>query len=331
MTAIPRSNPEAGTTASFLVTPGEQDLRLDRFLAQKLSQYSRSRIQKWIKEGLACRQGRPLAPDYRVRAGDLIQVVLPPPAPRELLPEACPLDVLYEDEDLLIINKPPGLTVHPGAGQRQGTLVNVLVHHYPELARIGELERPGLVHRLDKDTSGALVVAKTEAARLALIHLFQSRQVEKKYLALIWGVLSQEQGEIKTTIGRHPVQRQKMAVNVPRGREAHTSWRQQRQWDGVLSLVELSLHTGRTHQLRVHLAFLGHPIVGDKIYGGGHRWRHLPEPWRQLEPLVTRQLLHAWRLTFSHPRQPAELVTVEAPLAADFQQVLDWLTRHGDG
>lgn len=318
---------EAGPRVITLpVGPEERNERLDCFLARKLPSYSRARIQKWLKSGAATLAGRKLPAAYRVRSGDLIQLALPAPQPWHLTPEPRPLAILYEDTELLILNKPPGLTVHPGAGQRDGTLVNALVHHYPHLAQVGELERPGLVHRLDRDTSGALVVAKTEATRLALVHLFQTRQVEKKYLALVWGCLPQEQGEIKAAIGRHPTQRHKMAAGVQKGREAHTSWRQQRQWDGRFSLVELTLHTGRTHQIRVHLAALGHPVVGDKVYGGGQRrLATLPAAWQGLAPLVTRQLLHAWVLSFNHPRHPEQRLRVQAPLPPDFQAVLTWL------
>lgn len=303
---------------------------MDCFLARQLPSYSRARIQKWIKSGAATLAGRELSAAYRVRAGDLIQLALPPSQPWHLSPAPLPLAILYEDAELLILNKPPGLTVHPGAGQRDGTLANALVHHYPHLAEVGDLERPGLVHRLDRDTSGALVVAKTEATRLALVQLFQTRQVTKKYLALVWGLLPQEQGEIRATIGRHPTLRHKMAAGVPKGREAYTSWRQQRHWEGRLSLVELTLHTGRTHQIRVHLAALGHPVVGDKIYGGGQRrLTTLPPSWHGLVPLVTRQLLHAWELSFEHPGEPGRRLRVTAPLPPDFQAVLAWLDERG--
>ena len=328
MMEVPRPNLEevGARLITLRVGPEERDARLDCFLARKLPAYSRARIQKWLRSGAATLAGRELSAAYRVRAGDLIQLALPAPQPWQLVPEPLPLAILYEDDELLVLNKPPGLTVHPGAGQRNGTLVNALVHHYPQLAQVGDLERPGLVHRLDRDTSGALVVAKTEATRLALVHLFQTRQVEKKYLALIWGLLPQEQGEITAAIGRHPTQRHKMAAGVQKGREAYTSWRQQRRWDGHFSLVELDLHTGRTHQIRVHLAALGHPVVGDKIYGGGQRrLATLPTAWQGLIPLVTRQLLHAWELSFNHPRDPERRLRIQAPLPPDFQAVLTWL------
>src|SRR6202011_1415540 len=213
-------------------------------------------------------------------------------------------DVLYEDEDMIVINKPSGLVVHPGAGQREHTLVNALLHHFPKLSGIGGKERPGIVHRLDKETSGCLVVAKTDEAHRALSEQFEHRTIEKIYLALVAGRLGKNAGTVEEKIGRHPVHRQKMSISRRRGREAKTEYRVLSSSDEV-SLVECKLHSGRTHQVRVHLHHLGHPVLGDKIYG------------RKSAAKFPRQMLHAWKLGFQHPRT-GDRKNFEAPLPNDF-------------
>jgi 23S rRNA pseudouridine1911/1915/1917 synthase len=313
------------TQVALSVEAESEGLRLDQFLAQKLSSFSRARVQKWLRSGLVLVNDLVRPAHYRVKAGDRLTCTMPEVQPWHLAPEEIPLEILYEDDDLVVLNKPAGLTVHPGAGQRRGTLVNALLHHCPDLQGIGEVQRPGLVHRLDKDTSGAMVVAKTEFALQFFLRQFKDRQVDKKYLALVWDRLAESQGEIKTTIGRHPTQRHKMSANARGGREAATSWQRLREYPGPLSLLELTLHTGRTHQIRVHLTSLGHPVVGDKVYGGGERrLLTLPQELRPLSSLVHRQLLHAWKLRLKHPRRDEDL-TLTAPLPGDFQSVLDYL------
>ena len=233
---------------------------------------------------------------YRVRPGDTVVVSVPPPSPSHLTPEALPLTILFEDQDLLVVNKPPGLVVHPGAGHRDGTLLNALVHHCPDLKDIGEVSRPGLVHRLDKDTSGLIVVAKTALAHAALVAQFQAHTITKIYQALVWGRLAEVEGRIEKAVGRHPTARQKMSVHARRGKSAITFWRVVQEFPGPLTRVELTPQTGRTHQLRVHLASMGHPVLGDATYGGGvSRLTDHPKVL-SLKPLVLRQLLHAWRL-----------------------------------
>jgi len=305
----------------------DQGSRLDQFLVQKLPSFSRARVQKWIRSGLVRVNDQERSANYRLRPGDRLVCTIPEVQPWHLAPEAIPLDILHEDEDLVVLNKPPGLTVHPGAGQTTGTLVNALLHHCPDLQGIGDVQRPGLVHRLDKDTSGIIIVAKTEAAHRFLLGEFKDRRVDKKYLALVWGRLPEKQGDIRTQIGRHPSQRYKMAV-IPRGgRAAATSWRRLREYAGPLTLLELTLHTGRTHQIRVHLSSLGHPVLGDSLYGGGpKRFQGLGPAWGDLGFLVSRQMLHAWRLQFQHPRGRAE-VTLTAPLPEDFRAVLHYLAH----
>jgi 23S rRNA pseudouridine1911/1915/1917 synthase len=303
----------------------DEGVRLDQFLAQNLPSVSRARVQKWIRSGLIRINDQERNANYRVRTGDIILCTIPPAQPRHLAAESIPLDILYEDADMVALNKPAGLTVHPGAGKTAGTLVNALLHHCPDLQGIGDVQRPGLVHRLDKDTSGVMVVAKTERAHYFFLEQFKERRVDKKYLALVLGKFDAAQGKIDATIGRHPTQRHKMAVSVRGGREAATSWRRLEEFPGPLTLLELTLHTGRTHQIRVHLSSLGHPVVGDKIYGGGEkRLLTLPPAMQPLSSLVCRQLLHAWKLTIRHPCRGEELHLL-APIPEDFQTVLNFL------
>ena len=312
-------------TLAQVVPPAQAGARLDQFLAQGLG-WSRARLQKLLKAGLVTVNGAPKAASYKVRAGEAVTVQVPEPAPSPLAPEPLALEIIYEDRDLLVINKPPGQVVHPGAGHRGGTLLNALLHHCPELKEIGEVSRPGLVHRLDKDTSGLLVVAKTALAHQSLVGQFAARETHKKYLALVWGRLPEVEGRIDKDIGRHPSQRHKMTAHPRRGKAAVTRWRVLREFPGPLTLVELSPETGRTHQLRVHLASLGHPVLGDATYGGGvSRLAGAPK-LRSLKPLVHRQLLHAWRLEVTHPRT-GERLSWEAPLPEDFQKIMDKLGR----
>lgn len=313
------------TRITLTVESAEEGQRLDQVLARRLQPVSRSRLQKWVKAGLVRVNEGSQPVDYRVRGGDRLSLEIPEPQKPDLPPEPIPLAVVYEDRELIVINKPPGLVVHPGAGHQTGTLVHALIHHCPDLTGIGDVQRPGLVHRLDKDTSGILVVAKTEAAHQALVSQFKGRQVRKLYVALAWGHFPESHGEIVTAVGRHPRERHKMSVHARRGREARTSWRRLQEYPGPLSLLEVELHTGRTHQIRVHLAALGHPVVGDQTYGGGaRRLASLPAALQELKPLVQRQLLHAWKLDFTHPRR-GDRLCLEAPLPSDFQAVVDFL------
>jgi 23S rRNA pseudouridine1911/1915/1917 synthase len=291
-----------------LIVPREPArLRLDQFVARELPQFSRTRLQSLIRSQNVKLNGAPARPRDLVRAGDRIEIHEPPPEKIDNKPEAIPLDVLYEDDDLIVINKPAGLVVHPGAGHREHTLVNALLHHFPTLSGIGGKERPGIVHRLDKETSGCLVVAKTDEAHRRLSTQFAERTIEKVYLALVAGRLRKRAGTIEQKIGRHPVHRQRMSIASQRGRAAKTEYRVLRSSD-TMSLVECRLHSGRTHQIRVHLHHLGHPVLGDKIYGAKHA-RHSP-----------RQMLHAWKLGFQHPRT-GEWKTFEATAPSDFQVV----------
>jgi 23S rRNA pseudouridine1911/1915/1917 synthase len=287
--------------------------RLDAYLSQQGQFPSRAQAQKAISGGLVLVNGEKVKPGYRLRAGDRIRVAWRPPAPLLLEPEEIPLDIVYEDEDLLVVNKPQGLVVHPAPGHPRGTLVNALLHRCRDLAGIGGTLRPGIVHRLDKDTSGLLLVAKNDLAHLDLTGQLKAHAVQRVYLALVHG-RPPAAGTISAPIGRHERQRKKMAVRPGGGKEAITHYRVVEDLDGY-ALVEATLETGRTHQVRVHLASIGHPVVGDPLYGG----RRSPVP-------VAGQLLHAYRLSFRHPRtgRPMEFT---APLPPAFAAALEHLRR----
>jgi 23S rRNA pseudouridine1911/1915/1917 synthase len=289
-----------------LVVPREAGgERLDRFLAAQLPQFSRSRLQQLIRTGAITVNDRPVRPRDAARKGDTVRIIEPPPQPTDIRPESIDLDVLFEDDDLIVLNKPAGLVVHPGAGHREHTLVNALLHHCPNLSGIGGEERPGIVHRLDKETSGCLVVAKNDETHRGLSAQFGNRTVQKTYLALVTGKVRKLIGSIEEKIGRHPVHRQRMSVTSKRGREARTDYRVIAS-SSEISLVECQLHSGRTHQIRVHLHHIGHPVVGDKVYGSKSRGKH------------ERQMLHSWKLGFQHPRT-TEWKQFEATIPEDFR------------
>lgn len=296
------------------VPAGARPERVDRYLARALAPAaSRTQIQGWIREGLVQRGGRPLRPDTLVAPGDAITVTVPPPAaPAAMVAERMPLEILYEDDVLLVLNKPAGLVVHPGAGHPRGTLVHGLLAHTQALSQVGGPTRPGLVHRLDRETSGVMVVAKTDEAHRTLTEQFTARTVRRTYLAVVRGTVRRPSGVIDAAVGRHPTDRQRMAVRpAGRGREAITRYRVLRRLPG-LTVVELTPQTGRTHQLRVHLAHLGYPIVGDLRYSRPRRFAS--DSNRPGHPMpVTRQLLHAWRLGFIHPAT-GEPVEFTAPI-----------------
>ena len=299
---------EESTTIELLVPKDATRLRLDQFLARELPRFSRSRLQQLIRKAFITLNGAAARPRDLVRTGDRIEVNEPPLEKIDNQPEPIPFDVLYEDEDLIIINKPAGLVVHPGAGHREHTLVNALLHHFPKLSGIGGKERPGIVHRLDKETSGCLVVARTDEAHRGLSAQFAGRSVEKIYLALVAGKLRKSAGTIEEKIGRHPVHRQRMSIGSKRGRAAKTEYRVVRSSDEI-SLVECKLHSGRTHQIRVHLHHLGHPVLGDKVYGA------------KFAKDFPRQMLHAWKLGFQHPRT-GKWKNFEAALPNDFEEAV---------
>lgn len=280
--------------------------RLDVFLARRVEGLSRSHARRLIDGGLVTVDGRRERPSHHLAAGARVVATLPPAEEAKPAPERIPLTVIYQDEDVIVVDKPAGLTVHPAPGHPSGTLVNALLAIAPELAEARETMRPGIVHRLDKDTSGLLVVARSERARASLVNQLKGREVHKTYLALVQGVPQPAQGTIEAAIGRHPRNRKKMAV-VAGGREAETKYRVRETLDRF-ALLEVEPVTGRTHQVRVHLAAIGHPVVGDGVYG-------------RRSPLVGRQFLHAWRLAFELPSS-GRLVDFESPLPADLRAAL---------
>lgn len=298
--------------------PEHDGLRLDRVLASEIAGQSRSQIQRLIEEGhVALPRVKTVKANTAVREGDAITVTLPDPVAATPIAEEIPLDILFQDADIIVINKPAGMVVHPGAGHEAGTMVNALLHHVTDLSGIGGELRPGIVHRLDKGTSGVLVVAKNDVAHRELARQFHDREVEKEYVALVWGLVQQRK-RIDIPIGRDPVHREKISTRARRARSAVTRVTWARHVPG-LSLLRIAIQTGRTHQIRVHLNAIGHPVVGDALYGGIHR--RVPHDLRAVQRL-TRPFLHAERLAFTHPRT-GEYLEFKAPLPADLRSALD--------
>lgn len=297
-----------GSKREFVAGREEEGLRVDRLLASVLEDLSRNYIQTLIQEGHISLQGKPVKASYRVKAGDALHIDIPPPQKIELNPQPLPLSVLYEDPFLIVVDKQAGMVVHPAPGHSQGTLVNALLYHCKDLKPIGGSLRPGIVHRLDRDTSGVMVVAKEEATHKALIEAFKERKVKKVYLALVGGSLPSSKGRIDAPVGRDPRHRKQMATHVPRARNASTDY-VLLESAGDLALVALYPRTGRTHQIRVHLKHLGCSIAGDTIYARGV-WKGAAD----------RQMLHAHILSFVHP-QKQEPVTFQAPIPQDFMNL----------
>jgi 23S rRNA pseudouridine1911/1915/1917 synthase len=291
--------------------------RLDRFLVATLEGYSRSQIQKLITDGIVSVTGRTARSNLTLHEGDLVQVGRLVAQATDVEAEALPLEILYQDADLAVLNKPAGMVVHPAAGHTSGTLVNALLHHLTDLSGIGGERRPGIVHRLDRGTSGVMVVAKNDAAHQELSRQFHDREVEKEYIALVWGVV-QAGRRIEAAIGRDPVHRQKMSSRSSRARHAVTRITRAHHMPGV-TLCQVAIQTGRTHQIRVHLSAIGHPIVGDSLYGGVHR--RVAGDIRAVQRLE-RPFLHAARLAFKHPRDGRRMEFI-TPLPADLTMVLD--------
>jgi 23S rRNA pseudouridine1911/1915/1917 synthase len=290
--------------------------RLDSFLRTKFPAVSRGTLQRLMEQGHILVDGKKVKPTHHPRAGEIVSVHWPEPRPAEAKPEEIPLDVLFEDKDFLVINKAPGMVVHPAAGHEQSTLVNALLHHCAgQLSGIGGVARPGIVHRLDKETSGCLVVAKNDQAHLALAEQFAARSLQKTYHAVVCGVLPNDAGDIEAAIARHPTHRKRMAATED-GREAHTSYKVLERMSHV-TLVEAELHTGRTHQIRVHFQHIGFPIVGDLVYGERKNAKLRDTTGCE----VARQLLHASRIVLKHPRTKKQM-KFEAPLPKDFKAAL---------
>jgi 23S rRNA pseudouridine1911/1915/1917 synthase len=304
-----------------VTSDADTGLRLDVVVTRRLEGLSRSRVQQLIRDGLVDVDGEPSKPGLIVTPGLAVDVTLPSPKPTTLQAEALPLTVLYEDADLIVVDKPAGMVVHPAAGHTGGTLVNALLHHATGLSRAAGADRPGVVHRLDRGTSGVMVVAKNDRAHRDLTRQFHDRQVGKEYLALVWGRPSSGL-VIDAPIGRDPRHRKKMSSRARRARAAVTTVVDVRPLQGI-SLVRVTISTGRTHQIRVHLSEAGFPIVGDDLYGGVRR--RLPAEVAAVERL-TRPFLHASRLSFTHPVS-GDALSFEAPLAPDLADVLERLQR----
>ena len=301
----------------FTVDADSAGLRLDVYLAGLLPQHSRSQLQRIIKDGAAAVAGRPARPNSTIKAGDLVTIEVPDAAPATPAAQDLDLPVVYQDADLIVVDKPAGMVVHPAAGHAEGTLVNALLFHADNLSGVGGEQRPGIVHRLDRGTSGLMVVAKNDAAHRELARQFHDREVEKEYVALAWGEVHAGR-RIDLPVGRDPVHREKMSTRARRSRTAVTRITAAREMRGV-TLLHVAIATGRTHQIRVHLSAIGHPIVGDATYGGvRHR---MPGALRAVERLE-RPFLHAARLAFTHPREGTRM-EFTSPLPDDLQGILD--------
>ena len=315
--------PVAAERHELVAAPEAAGQRLDLWLARRLPSLSRARLQALIDEGHVLLDGARTRAAARLRAGQEVLVKVPAPVPAEPQPEEIDLVVVHEDRHLLVVNKPAGLVVHPGAGAASGTLVNALLRHVRDLSGVGGVLRPGIVHRLDRGTSGLLVVAKDDETHRSLVRQFSGRTVEKEYLALVLGSPARSAGDVNAPIGRDPVHRQRMSIRAPRGRDARTSWRLEERFDGA-ALLRVRIHTGRTHQIRVHLASVGHPVAGDAVYGGTRAPSSRRAEARQALRSLERPALHAARLAFTHPAS-GERLAFSAPLPPDLVAVLERL------
>lgn len=311
-------------TLSFTAGEADADLRLDAYLAAQIDGWSRARLQRLIDDEEILVNGKSAKASYKLRAGDAIEVELAAPPSAGFTPENIPLEIVFEDDDLVVVNKPAGIVVHPAAGAHSGTLANALAYHFQQLSTHAGAIRPGIVHRLDKDTSGLLVAAKTESAHENLADQFRARGVFKSYAALVYGVVRLEAGRVEQPIARDPRNRTRMAV-VSGGREALSLFKIRRSYNSF-TLVDVELKTGRTHQIRVHLSWLKHPVVGDELYAGGRENSIQDVQLRAQIRKLNRQFLHAEQLGFSHPRTGEQMRFV-APLPAELTDLLEELER----
>jgi len=300
---------------SLRVSAEHVSLRLDRFLDDSLPELSRSQVKRLIEEGSVTLNGGTSKPGFKLRGGEQIFVVMPAPIAASAEAEPIPLHILYEDPALVVVNKPAHLVVHPAPGHQSGTLVNALLHHCRDLSGVGGELRPGIVHRLDKDTSGVMVATKDDRTHRYLARQFKAHSIQRRYRALVHGLVAQEMGTIDQPIGRHPVHRKKMSTAARSGRRAVTHWQVLRRYEeDRMTLVDLSLETGRTHQIRVHLAGMNCPVVGDPLYGGASRIKSIgDQELRQMIAALQRQFLHAWQLGFEHPNGLAMVFQADVP------------------
>lgn len=323
--------PQGSRNEEFVVTESEQGLRLDFFLALREADLSRSQIKKAIEEGrVEVNSIRRMRPGYRLKAGDGVLLIRKAPEECHLIPEEIPLRIFYEDGSIVVVEKPAGMVVHPAAGNYRGTLVHALQHHCKDLSGIGGVLRPGIVHRLDKGTSGLMVVAKSDQAHESLADQFKRRVVKKRYKALVYGDIRGEEGVIDLPVGRHPSDRKKMSTRSRRGKEAVTRWKVAERF-GVLTLLDVEIDTGRTHQIRVHLNAIGYPVVGDMVYGNSRRIQAVGDrDIRARLEKVTRQILHAAAIGFHHP-VTGEFMTFSSPLPEEMEDLCALLRRGTKG
>ncbi|MFC1532786.1 RluA family pseudouridine synthase [Thermodesulfobacteriota bacterium] len=313
---------EFDRTSFYLVKEDDKDTRIDAFLAIHAKDLTRSRIQSLIRDGHVKVNELPPKPSYRLKTGDYISLYIPPVAPYRLKPEPVEFSLIHEDSSLIILNKPPGLVIHPAPGHSNGTLVHGLLHHCRDLSGIGGILRPGIVHRLDKDTSGLMVVAKNDYAHDFLGRQFKEGTINKRYLAFVHGAIKGKKGVIDLPISRHPKRRKEMAVSASAGKRAVTLWHKKEITGNMFTLLEVALKTGRTHQIRVHLSHLGHPIVGDPVYGHKKNWwkKHCPLAIDAVS-LIKRQMLHSEVLGFIHP-DSNNYCEFKAPMPDDMEHII---------
>jgi 23S rRNA pseudouridine1911/1915/1917 synthase len=314
---------------TFSAEPADTDTRIDLYLASNLMELTRSRIQSLIKGGNVKVNNATVKTSYRIKAGDEIELSIPPSSPYLLSPEPLDLSIIYEDPSIIVLDKPPGLVIHPAPGHQSGTLVHGLLHHCNDLSGIGGVLRPGIVHRLDKDTSGLLVVAKNDNAHNFLSSQFKNSKVDKKYIALVHGIPEKSEGMIDLPISRHPVKRKEMAVSPSsKGKNALTIWKIEETLSDKFTLLSVTIKTGRTHQIRVHMSHTGHPVVGDPVYGFKKTWWKKNTGYsKETVESITRQMLHSKYLGFLHP-DTREYVEFNSPMPQDMCRAMENLKSY---
>jgi 23S rRNA pseudouridine1911/1915/1917 synthase len=316
--------PISGEAFTLTVEKADRGKRLDLFLAEQLPEQSRSQIQRYVREGCILLNAAHAKAGTRIKEGDLVKGRIPAPTASEVLPEDLPIRFIYEDTDIVVVDKPPGMTVHPAGRMQSGTLVNALLFRLHDLQGVGGVLRPGIVHRLDKGTSGVMVVAKNDLAHEALVRQFQKREVKKIYLALVYGKVEAEEGVITAPLGRHPTDRKRFSLRTRAPKEALTQWLVKERFEGI-TFVQVAPKTGRTHQIRVHMASINYPLVGDPLYTKKRRLAQIDDPLlRGRIEALGRQALHASRIAFRHPTT-GKTVEFTAPLPADIENILEVL------
>jgi 23S rRNA pseudouridine1911/1915/1917 synthase len=316
--------PISGEAFTLTVEKADRGKRLDLFLTEQLPAQSRAQIQRYIREGCILLNAAQTKAGTRLKEGDLIKGQIPAPRPAVALPEDLPIRLIYEDADIVVVDKPAGMVVHPAGGVQSGTLVNALLFRLKDLQGVGGVLRPGIVHRLDKGTSGVMVVAKNDQAHEALVRQFKEREVKKIYLALVYGRMKGAEGTINAPLGRHPIDRKRFSLRTRQPKEALTEWQVKERFEGI-TLVQVAPKTGRTHQIRVHMASINHPLVGDPLYTKKRRLAQIEDPvLRGRIEALGRQALHASSLAFRHPTI-GKIVEFTAPLPADIEKILEVL------